>query len=261
MIKSTLADITLLLKFFFSPVLFGQLHGWKLISLYVVSVMLSAGISYIIIDEELDRLLSRSEARLAQTNKEKQKKSNVAKDYRRVQTQFDETVLKQGSCVNKLNPDSAAWKECVSADMVWARLKKYQEDNTKLLRPFEDVDYSLMLLSAYLSGIDGIGHVNYSAISANDEDVLLALVLKLQFTSSTTALVDIFQSINAGCANCKVQLIELKPTDNDALKVSLRVSLYLLADDKPVNTLQELNQAIADNKYSGDDLKSLASNH
>lgn len=242
--------------------LHSQLHGWKLLTAYLVACSLSVGIGYVVYEENILRQHDRQQRQLLKMNETLEIKKAKASDYMPLQTLLDEVSGKKLPCISELENDSrtpdykAQRENCIGKEAVLQRLTQFNADNSQSsLRVFESPQAVLGILASATRGFE-LNDVRYRIDSSDTEDFFDIFRLKLDVTTTKEQLLEYIKLLDSVCKNCVVKLTSLNHEDKtQQVSASLRLSLYL-DPINPKRDLKEWRQAISDGKLSGKDLAS-----
>jgi len=281
-IKGLISDLSLLFRFFLSPVIFGQLKGWTLIAFYTVSTLLSLITALVIIDDDYADTTRRSEYKLNDIKRVLAQKADASSQYINARLRLDNARYQLGlidendSCAHTLNnfhlsdefkhPGESKkdkyqklLQACASKEVVIASTNDFAKNNVVVLRPFEDLESVFKLLSNLTGAKSGIGPVRYHTSSPIPGDFWDTIPFELNFIASAVETVSYMKLISDACSNCLVRLSKLTPQDSSAkYNAIMSVSIYMNESDK--KSLEKLQNNIVTGMYAGDNLATFQAN-
>ena len=276
MIKGLISDISLLFRFFLSPIIFGQLKGWTLIAFYTVSTLLSLITALVIIDDDYADTTRRSEYKLNDIKRVLANKADASTQYIDAGRRLNNAQYQLGlfdendSCMitfykfsysdefkhageSELDKHKKQLQACSSKEAVTASTNDFAKNNAVVLRPFEDLESVFKLVSNLTSAKSGIGPVRYHTSPPIPGDFLDTIPFELNFIASAVETVSYMKLISDACSNCLVRLSKLTPQESSAkYNAIMSVNIYMNESDK--KSLEKLQNNIATGRYAGDSL-------
>ena len=258
------------------------MKGWTLIAFYTVSTLLSLITALVIIGDDYADTTRRSEYKLNDIKRVLAKKADASTQYKSARLRLDNARHQLGlidendSCVFALdkidrggelehasNSEQEKFQkdflDCASKEAVIALTNDFAKNNAAVLKPFEDLETVLKLLSTLTGTESGIGPVRYHTSPPIPGDFWDTIPFELNFIASAKETVFYMKLINNACSNCLVRLSTMSlHNDSGKYSATLLVSIYMNEQDK--KSLKILQNNIVTGRYAGDNLATLHTN-